>query len=994
MLYKFTLTFVIAFLLTTSGIPQELQAQGVLTGVVQDAGSGEKLTGVNVFVQELSIGSTTNVKGEYRIENVPAGTYTLVARYLGFQTAKTTVVVRNNEETGTMFSLREALIEMDQIVITGAAGTVQRRAIGSTITTVNAADVVEYTPIPSMQSLINARAPGVVIMPGTGMVGGGSKIRIRGSSSINLTNEPLVFVDGIRVDNAQATGPSTQGFGSSVINRLNDFNPEDIESIEILKGASAATLYGTDASNGVILITTKKGKLGTPQFSFTNRFGYNYLANIEDRMYVNYWTFPDGRIESINLVTTERERGTPIFEPGALQGYNLNVSGGSEGIRYFVSTDYENENGVEPSNKLKRFSTRANLSIFPVKGLDVTANVGYTKSRTDLSWEAGNGGITWGAFFSSPNHAQAGDIRRGYRSFVSESYYEYEDWQDLNRFTSSVQANYSPTSWWVNRLTVGLDVVAEDNRSLVENSPILRLQSPTTLGYITINKRDVNSATFDYSSTIQLKITPQLNSRTSYGVQYYNKKTGFVSASGSDFALPGLRSIQATARTSSSETYVQTAILGFFAEEQLGFNDRMFLTLGVRADDNSAFGENYNVVIYPKSSFTWVISEEDFFTVPLVNTMRLRVAYGSTGQSPGPFDKFRSYVPVTGINRSASLTPGNLGNPDLGPERTTELDMGLEGSFLNDRLSLEFSYYNSRTEDAILFRNIAPSTGFAGQRPENIAEVKNSGIELLVNGVVINNSKLKWDLTASLATNESELLSIDGNEQSITLSNDFGVFHRVGYPLGSFFHHKLVSAQLDAKGVPILSSLMCATPSGGSEACYNGNTFVGQRVYIGPSTPKMEGAFTSTVLFNKQIRLGVTVDYKLGHYKYDNTRRVRGAFTIARELAYPLESDPIDVTVFRNNYLFSGSGHINDASFARLREVSASYILPSELNQRLGIKGASFTLSGRNLFFISNYSGLDPETMFLGGARGGFVMLDQNALPQLSQVVGSFNIKF
>jgi len=994
MVRKTTIAGIVTFLMLTVASLDTIIAQGTVIGTVEDANTGERLTGVNMIVDELTIGTTSDASGQYRIENVPAGSYTLVARYLGYQTQRVTISVTNNQETVVQIRLQESLIELDQVIVTGAAGTVQRRAIGNTITSVKASDIVEYTPVPTMQALINGRAPGVVIMPGTGMVGGGSKIRIRGSSSINLNNDPIIFVDGIRVDNAQATGPAVQGFGSTVINRLNDFNPDDIENIEILKGASAATLYGTDASNGVIIITTKKGSLGRPQFSFTNRFGYNYLANIEDRMYENFWRFSDGRIESLNLVTLERERGKPIFEPGSLQGYNFNVSGGNQGIRYYISTDYDLENGVEPTNQMNRLSTRANISIFPIEGLDVTANVGYIMGRTDLACEAGCGGVTWGSFFSTPNHNQPGDIRRGYRSFVQESYYEYEDWQDLKRFTSSVQANYVPVSWWTHRITVGLDVVAEDNRRLLENSPVLQLQSPTSLGYLSIDRRDVTSSTFDYSGTLQFTPMSGLTSRTSYGMQYYNKKTAFVGAYGNDFALPGLRSIQAAARTSSYETYIQTATLGFFVEEQLGYNDRMFLSLGLRADDNSAFGDNYNVVIYPKASFTWVISEEDFFNVPYVSSLRLRSAYGATGQSPGPFDSYQSYVPVTGVNRTAALTPGNLGNPDLGPETTTELDLGFEGSFLDERLSVEFSYYNSKTTDAILFRQVAPSTGFAGERPVNIAEVKNYGVEILVNAIPVRTNKWRWDITTSFATNESELMSIDGDEESITLSNDFGAFHRIGYPLGSFFHHKLVSAELDANGATILSSLMCATPSGGSAPCYNGTTFVGERVYIGPSTPKFEGAFSTTVMFRNQIRLGATIDYKLGHYKYDNTRRVRGAFSIARELAYPLEYDPIDVVGYRTNYLFSGSGHISDASFARLREVSLSYIFPSSVVNRLGVNGASFTLAGRNLMTWTKYTGLDPETMFLGGARGGFVQLDQNALPQLTQVVGTFNIKF
>jgi TonB-linked SusC/RagA family outer membrane protein len=974
-------------------LPAITMAQGSIEGTVTEERNRQPLPGVNVIITDITRGAASDIDGNFRIDNVPAGTYTVEARFLGYRTERVQVTVTSGQTSTVDFRMRESMIEMDQVVVTGPAGGVQRRAIGNTITTINASETVDFTPVPSMQALINGRAPGVVIMPGTGMVGGGSKIRIRGSSSINLSNDPLIYVDGVRVDNAQSTGPAVQAFGSNVINRLNDFNPDDIESIDILKGAAAATLYGTDASNGVIQITTKRGQTGAPQFSFTSRLGVNYFGNKEERMYTNYWTFPDGRVESLNLVQAEDERGTPIFEPGMLQGYNLNVSGGNELVRYYISADFENEEGVEPTNSMDRFGTRANLTIYPARGVDVTANVGFISARYNLGREAGTGGVTWGSFFSSPNHAQEGDVRRGYRSFTSERYYEFDDFQDLNRFTSSIQANYNPTDYFSNRITIGLDVVNEDNRTILENSPVYQIQSPNTLGFIAVDTRDVTSTTFDYSGTLRFNLQDNITSRTSFGFQYYKRHSAFVSALGEDFALPGLRSVNAAARTTAGETYSEVVSMGMFVEEQVGLNDRMYFTLGVRADDNSAFGENFDVVVYPKAAYTWLISEEDFFDVPLISSLRLRAAYGQSGQAPGPFAKFRTYNPVTGINDSPALSPGLLGNDDLGPERTSEIDLGFEGAFLDERLSFELSYYNATTKDAILFRDVAPSSGFAGTQPINIGEVNNWGWEAVLGLIPVRSEDFLWDMNITFATNDSKVKELDG-EDRIIADATFGVEHRVGGPLGGFYHVKLVSAELNADGTTNNASLICAVPGGGSAPCFNGNTFVAERVYIGPGIPKFEGAFSTSFTFKNMLRFGATVDYKLGHYKFDNTNRVRGVFGIAREVNLPLESDPVDVVGLRGNYTYSGSAHINDASFARLREVSLTYFFPSSITSPLGIRRATFTLSARNLYTWTKYSGLDPENMFLGGGRGGFVQLDQNALPQLNQIVGTVNIRF
>jgi len=246
------------------------------------------------------------------------------------------------------------------------------------VTQVRAAETVELAHVANVQSLLNARSPGLIITPGTGMVGSGSQVRIRGSNSFSLSNQPLLYVDGVRVDNAQATGPAVQAFGSSVISRLNDFNPDDIESIEVIKGPAAATLYGTEASNGVIHIITKRGRQGAPAWNLTIRQGANWFMNSIERTPVNYWKDPNtGIIHSINLAKTEKERGTPLYRTGHVQGYSLSLSGGSADVRYYLAGDFDNEEGAQWDNSQRRASLRANLNIMASPTLELAASVGY-----------------------------------------------------------------------------------------------------------------------------------------------------------------------------------------------------------------------------------------------------------------------------------------------------------------------------------------------------------------------------------------------------------------------------------------------------------------------------------------------------------------------------------------------------------------------------------------------------------------------------------------
>lgn len=992
-------------LAVASGAVDTAVAQdGAVRGTVTHERTRRPIVGAQVVAVGTDRGAITDASGRFAVTGLSGPQVTLRVSMLGYRAVERQVGVG---ATGVDITLAETAVELDEIIVTGVAGGTQRRAIGNAVSQIRAAEVVETAPVPNIQSLLNARAPGVIVTPGTGMVGSGSRIRIRGASSFSLSNEPLIVVDGVRVDNATGTGPAVQAFGSSVISRLNDFNPRDIESIEVIKGPAAATLYGTEASNGVIQIITKKGAVGAPRLNMTVRQGANWFANAEGRVPVNYWRNPaTQQVESINFAETESARGEPIWRTGHLQSYNLSLSGGAETVRYYLAGDWDNEQGAERDNVGRRVSGRASLTVNPYRTLEVVGTLGYVKGHTDLSCEAGCGGTTWAAYFSTPAHAQADangtpDRRRGARSLTPEAYYGIWDrFQDLSRTTGSVQGTYTPMEWLTARVTFGFDEAREDNQTIAEYTALYR-EWNTGTGGKDVARRDASNTTLDVNGTANFPLMDgRLTTATTVGAQLYRRQTRFASASGTGFPLPGLRVINATATTSGGETFVQNSTVGIFAQQQFGWQDRMFLTLGLRADDNSAFGEEFSLVYYPKASATWVLSEEPFWRVPMVNTLRLRSAYGFTGQQPGAFDALRTYIAVAGPGDVSTVTPGSVGNAALGPERASELELGFDAGFLQDRVGLEFTFYNSRTDDAILLQSVAPSTGFSGSRFINVGSLQNRGFEVMLRGQPVATRNFGLETTLSYSRNQSKVLDLGGLE-SIVADAAFGVQHRVGMPVGAWYHRRVVSAEFDAANRIIRSSMLCDDGEGGTTACYSGSTPVAPFVYQGHTIPPNEGAFSSTLTLRGNLRLYGLIDFKTGFKKWDHVTRVRcSLFNTCLESVSPGEfvGDPTSQT---NRRLAAyqtadqmGAEYIRDASFARLREVSASYTLPVTFARRLGAASASVNVAARNLYTWSDWTGMEPEAMFLSGTRGGFTQLEQNHLPQLTQFVTSINLGF
>ena len=988
------------------GAQQPDAPQGMVGGTVIAERTGAPIPEVQVLVEGTTRGAVSDAAGRFRIIGLAGDSVRLSVRRIGYRPESVGASVGDEN---VRIALVERAVELNGVVVTGTAGATQRRELGNAVSQIRASEVVATAPVNNVQELLNARAPGVNIIQSSGQAGAGARIRIRGASSLSLTNEPLIYVDGVRVDNTQATGPTSQAFESRPISRWNDFNPEDIESIEVIKGPAAATLYGTEASNGVIQIITKRGTAGKPRFDVTVRQGAQWFQDPEGRIETNYGEVPSvaggGALDTValDIVELEESRGNKIFRTGQTQEYNLSVSGGSSLLRYYLGGALNRDEGVEATNKLKRYNGRLNLSLTPSSEWDAAASLGYTTGRTDIGFESGGGGVTWTTYFAQPQNLDS--PTRGFYSGPPEAYTRgFEIFQDVSRFTGSVTLNHRPLSWFNHRVIAGTDRLNEDNQEIGQRNDALSIffselggGPEGTNGYMDVSTRDVRYNSFDYVASARLGISPSLLSTTSFGTQYYVKEIRRRGIYGEGFPAPGFKSLSAVARIEENEDdIIPNKTLGFFLQEQLGWQDRLFVTGAVRADDNSAFGANFDRAYYPKFSVAWVASEEPFFRLPFVSALKLRAAFGESGQQPDAFASVATYI----AGGNGTITPGALGNPDLGPERSRETELGFDAGFLNDRAGIEFTYFTGVTRDAILSRGVPPSSG-SGGIPDpntgvglqffNAGRVTRRGMELLVRGQPIQTRNLDLDLSFNIGTNSNEIESLGSNPDGTPISVvsiDAYNEHRVGYPVGSWFRTRVVSARLDpATGEAV--DVLCDDGQGGSVDCDSA-----PRVFLGNGVPKREGAFSGALTFLQNFRLAALVDFKGGYKKLDGLHRVRcHLFNECRVNFYPQEFDPRYVAAVQSGTSLIDD-LIRDASFTRLREVSFTYTLPSQLAQRIGGSSASVTLAGRNLHTWTKWPGIDPEASFNGGTRGSYAQWEQNVVPPLTSFVTTFNVGF
>ncbi|MFN2563427.1 MAG: SusC/RagA family TonB-linked outer membrane protein [Gemmatimonadaceae bacterium] len=983
--------------LTAPAVAQEV------AGVVVDARTGRPFEGARVAVLGQAITVRTNAQGRFRLAGLTGDSVRLNVTMIGHRPVNRTVAVGR---TDVRVELQVQAVNLAEVIVTGTAGSVEKRTLGNLVSTVQAADVQAIAPAPDVSNLINGRAPGVVVVPGTGQVGAGPRIRIRGTNSFSLSDQPLLYVDGVRINNEVATGIVVQAFGSGVVSRLNDFDPDNIESIEIIKGPAASTLYGTEAANGVIQIITKKGRTGdAPRVAVSIRQGTQWFMDPEGRIRqpVNH-VCPPGTpanqrtscpLKAWNPVRQEDSLfkaglvDRPLFTNGYMMGYGINVSGGTNAVRYFSGATFDRDEGIEPTNDQRRFTMNLNLSLTPNDKWDLQTTLAVVKSKLNQAFEAGAGGIWFSTIFGDPALTEprtdgSPHPNRGFLFGPPEYQWGFrQPSQTINRFTVSMTWNNRPTAWLSHRLTAGLDQTDEGSEQLnrflkpewVQFNP-----GVAALGFKFHQRRAVAYTTLDYNANATFRLTDIVGSTSTVGAQFYRKRRELVSATGEQFPAPGLETIAATAINRGFDDFVENTTVGVFAQQQISWKDRLFLTGAIRVDNNSAFGKDFDFVTYPKLGASYVVTER---ATGRINALRLRAAYGQSGQQPDDFAALRSYQAVTGGDGGPAVIPQFVGNPSLRPERSTEIELGFDAGLLNDRLGADFTFYHAKTRDAILQKSLAPSTGFPGLQFINAGAIRNVGLEAKLSATPVQRPNLAVESSLSFSHNSNEVLDLGGVDSLGT----FGP--KVGFPVDAIFRKKVISAQYDPVTKRAINVLCAGGPDGKTGLPCTSPAAGG--VYLGVWDPRWEGSFSSTVTVRGRLRLYGLVDFKLGNRHFDNNLRALCQVLLRCDMNFnPQNYDILTIAEMQSNNV-AQSWVINDASFTKLRELSASYSFPRHHARWLRGREATLTLSARNLHTWTKWTGLDPEAYFVSNL---FTRLEQDNTPQLASFQATLNITF
>jgi TonB-linked SusC/RagA family outer membrane protein len=1045
-LFRSFAVFVVASLFA----PLSLFAQGTIQGTVIDAQSGDPIPGAQVVVQGTSVGAATAANGTYEFSGVPTGEQVVEARFVGYRTQTETVQVEEGETIVLDFTLSQSAVDLEEVVVTGAGGPVERKRVGNTLATVNTSDL-EEAPVKNFSEIIQGREPGVLGLPSSGATGEGARIRIRGSASLSQSNEPIVYVDGIRVDNSGGFAGGASAGGGGAPSRLDDINPESIERVEILKGAAAATLYGSEASNGVIQIFTKDGSSGAPEFTFEtsqtmSHYPHRHEPNVgyasSEEAANNMSEQLGGSYQPYELVS--RDWISDLYETGHSQEYSLSASGGSETVTYFMSGRYSHEDGpFGPGNDRgypPGVSTRAkdlnrlaqlnvNVNVIPTEDLRVRTKMGYTDRHVEVPQNNNNtNGVLPLTTMGKPQLVGLNN-REGVPVFATvNEVLQITTEQNAQHFNGSVGMNFRPTESLTIDGTFGLDL---SNQRDVEERPyrwnVDGFTTSDTLGARELGNRTNQELTYDVKVNHEAEFGEQFENTFIVGSQGFFTQSTEEAIDAEQFSGPNLNVVTAAFRRNATESFREVVSLGTFVQNQIGYNEWIYVTLGGRLDANSAFGADFDAVFYPKIQTSLPLTDAPFWQpIGPASSLRLRAALGQSGLQPGAFDALRTFAPISS-EEGPGVTPDNLGNPNLKPEVATEWEVGFEMGVLEDRIALDATYWNRTVSDALVERQNHPTGGFRSLALDNIGELNAQGIELSVDGTVIERNNFSVDLNANTSYLWEEVTDL-GGAPPIKVGGSYPRdrnFLREGYAPGAFFGARLqdtpegqlpVDTNDDGEAdteQELLSYLDGLDPSTASLSALNDHVLLADEDgdgdlldhYLGKPMPDWQGSFGGSVQYGG-FRLQTLFEYKTGNFSIHN---LGGAFRNANpvigrntpqtaELERDYETGGVDenyqpqddpevrldaakrwVNEFLDLAPFSGLNHVENADFVRWRELSLTYRLSDSMLERFpSLRNASISLRGRNLMLFTGYSGMDPETNAIG--RGGDDELSNNFL--------------
>lgn len=931
---------------------------GTITGEVRDAQTLRPLGAVQVSIPAVNMGALTSADGTFTISEVPAGTHTIRAQLIGYRTVEETVQVARGGTAALELGLREQALQLDAVVVTGTGRETRTREMGTSVGQISSAQF-ENAPVRNTEDILMGRQAGVTVQLRSGQPGSMGHITLRGATSVSATrNQPLIYVDGVRLFSHGIAGAQNARQG---VHALQSVAASDIERIEIVRGAAAATLYGSEAAAGVIQVFTKQGAAGGPVWEVEMGAGVNTLGRVgassdPSNLYLNCdeptTALSRGDWQPITMFDPTCPAGGSWVQPGALWNVNASVRGGSGDSRYFVSARRSREDGVVRPGHAENTGVRGNFEFSVTDDLMLSFNSAY--STGTIRWmpdgDRGSGffnNLMGGgtSSFQDPDACAEVGVQVDHCVVHGRLLSHQVSHQWTDHYTLGGTARWQPLPSMQHRVTLGYDFIESLGQEIIRfgfHRPARRL------GRLINRDQTRTTLTADYvgSWTHDGLFGRDIGSALSWGLQLVETQMHNYFSQADDFAGPGLVTMSdaASARV-TTDTQTRVVNPGFFLQEMLSFDDRLYVTLGARIDGHSAFGRDFGFQMYPKVGVSYVVSDHDSWPSHLVETFRLRGALGEAGQAPGAFDATRMWATLPGPGGQAGFTPDVLGNRDLGPERTREMELGFEGSTLQERLALDVTMYRQDTQDALVGVQPIPSEGFLSRQLENIGHIRNQGFEVQGTADLVRSPGVHWSARAHYSRNESEAIDLGGEIAMSSLLQQI----REGAPVPAFFGPKMLNP--DEFADPIYSE---------------------EDEYLGTPMPVRTIGLGTTLTLGQRLTFDAQGEFQGGHLMYNSTGRSvawdgawQPCFETQMALAANDQAALANVTAReRARCAISGENRdshswLEPADFFKLRVASLTYDVPERFLR--GVDRASVTLSGRNLLTITDYTGLSVE---------------------------------
>jgi len=1019
---KKSLLGIFLFFLTSATFAQ---ASFVIKGSVKDDNE-EALIGVNVIMQGGTIGTITDIDGMYELKgNLPSGNYTITFSYVGYGANKETVNLNSgNNDLMLNVTLGGDALALDEVIVTGSSLNAPKRQLGNAITSLKAADLEKSGTGNALTSL-QGRVPGAKITQVSGDPAGAINISLRGVNSISGGSDPLYVIDGVIVSNSSTAVTQTgnnAGEGQVGTPRLADINPNDIETINVINGAAAAAIYGSRASNGVVLISTKRGTAtGKPKITVGTSLNINQLRK---RVYISthgkQFGFAALRLGNISNVSAAQITANPgtttipvvrdgatvnlssnlvdvtrydyqdqIFQTGTGTDNFINITGGNDKTKYFAGVSYMKNQGIILNTDFSRVGLRVNLDQILTSWASLALGVNAIRSTsTDLPtgnvfWSPINSINITNNIWDITSRDANGNLKAAEPSRINPLSIEtFQMSQNVNRAISNVKLSLFPLEGLQLDVIGGLDAFSQVGTQYI---PLYPYAGVNPAFYAAGYASTANNVSFLYNTDINLtynKNFGNVSSNTAVGYNYQNSRVDYTQSNG-EFIAPGFTSVNGSPTRLTSYSLGQYWIDGFYAQQTFGLNNKLFLTGAARVDNSSIFSETQRNQLYTKASLSLVLSEYEFWKnssiSKIMNGAKLRASFGEAGgvAAIGPYDRFNLISSNNYLGKNTLTPTAQLAFENVAPERTRELEFGADLSFFKNKLGLGLTYYSQKVFDLLVNKQLAASEG-GTSRLDNVGEMENKGFELSLNYNALKTKDISWDVYGIYSQNRNKIVKLGSPTVALVTVTGAPAFLLEGKPASVFYGTYYAR---DNAGNTLKTVQGLEQTEKGSVSLYKGEA-IPDGAYVEGGflyTPKRDANgqptgvalrkiigdpnpdFTLSLGSNfkyKKFSFGFLLDGVYGLDVFNADRRTRQGVGIGDYSEREIKGE------LPRGYIHSiypnEEWRIDDGSFTKIRELSLGYQLPNDLIK--GMSDINFTIIGRNLYSFDNYDGYDPET--------------------------------